>query len=196
MSTIDFRNGFVCGMATRGLVRSGELYKPDIYNDDGVYSFFYIDFRRSMSEFSIGMFNESIVVYDSVQIAVTAISRVSANVYKIYGDISNRNHGITVLNKKTSRLRFLNGERLPAFSTHMFVSGQAPYIDGGYLYETLPGAGSQMQLWYDTKAFDESDASVGLTEDFGDISAVSETAFFATFDATSINEKTVTVFLF
>ena len=73
MSDIDFQNGFLCGMATKGLVRSGELYKPLIYNDSGVYSYFYIDFRRAMQAFSTGMFAESIIIHDSSQINVTNV---------------------------------------------------------------------------------------------------------------------------
>ena len=73
MSEIDFQNGFVCGMATKGLVRSGELYKPAIWNDEGIYNYFYIDFRRAMEDFSTGMWNESVVVHDSVQLAVSRV---------------------------------------------------------------------------------------------------------------------------
>lgn len=136
MDKVSFQNGFICGMATKGLVRSGELYKPLIYNDSGVYTYFYLDFRRAMQEFSIGMFNESIVVHDSTQLSVTQITYVSSGVYKIWCDISGRAHGITVLNKKTSRLRFASGEQLPVFSVHMFIEGQDSYIDGGYIYES------------------------------------------------------------
>lgn len=73
MDQISYQNGFVCGMATKGLVRSGQLYQPIIYNDTGVYDYFYIDFRRALEPFSLGMWNESIVVHDSVQLEVSGI---------------------------------------------------------------------------------------------------------------------------
>lgn len=132
---IAFQNGFACGMATKGLVRSGELYKPIISNDSGVYTYFYIDFKRAMQSFSTGMFNESIVVHDSIQLSVTNVEYISNGKYKIYCDIANRVHGITVLNKKTSRLKFSNEYQLPVFSVHMFIEGQDSYIDGGYYYD-------------------------------------------------------------
>lgn len=82
MSDIDFQNGFICGMATKGLVRSGELYKPIIWNDEGVYSYFYIDFRRAMEPFSTGVWNESVVIHDSEQIKATNVSsKMSVNPY-------------------------------------------------------------------------------------------------------------------
>jgi len=137
MTDIAFQNGFVCGMATKGLVRSGEFYRPIIWNDSGETTFFYIDFRRAMRPFSIGMWNESIIVHDSAQLPVTDIKFVSTGIYKIYCDISNRVHGITVVNKITSLLRFSNNERLYVFSIHMFVTGIAQYITAGYMYESV-----------------------------------------------------------
>lgn len=136
MDQISYQNGFICGMATKGLVRSGQLYQPIIYNDAGVYDYFYIDFRRALEPFSLGMWNESIVIHDSVQLSVSQVIEVSFGVYKVYCDFRNKIHGITVLNKKTGRLRFAStGERVPVFSTHMFIEGQDKYIDGGYIYD-------------------------------------------------------------
>ena len=106
MSEIDFQNGFLCGMATNGLTRSGEIYKPTVWNDSGVYDYFYIDFRRAMEQFSMGMLAQSIIVYDSVQIPITDYEFISPGVYKIYADISNKMKGVTVINKKTSLLSY------------------------------------------------------------------------------------------
>ena len=137
MDQTSFQNGFVCGMTAKGLVRSGELYKPTIYNDSGVYSYFYIDFRRTVQAFSLGMFNESVIVYDSQQVSVTRIEQTGTTVYKVYCDITSKIHGITVLNKKTTRLRFATGELLPVFSVHMFIEGQSAFIDGAYVYDPV-----------------------------------------------------------
>jgi hypothetical protein len=154
MSDIDFQNGFICGMATKGLVRSGELYKPIIWNDEGVYSYFYIDFRRAMEEFSTGMFNESIVVHDSAQLDVTNVEYISVGVYKITCNIADKVHGITVLNKKTSMLAFSNGQQLPVFSVHFWVAGVTPAERLKYLFSqvdyTTPGTAmdkNDFTLW-------------------------------------------------
>ena len=73
MDQISYQNGFICGMATKGLIRSGQLYQPVIWNDEGVYDYFYIDFRRALEPFSLGMWNESIVVHDNEQLTVTGV---------------------------------------------------------------------------------------------------------------------------
>lgn len=88
-----------------------------------------------MEPFSVGMFNESIIVFDSVQISVGQVDYVSVGVYKIWADISSKYHGITVLNKATSRMKFNNSQKLPVFSVHFFVSGITQYDDLCYQYD-------------------------------------------------------------
>lgn len=185
MDKVSFQNGFLAGMATKGLVRSGELYKPIIWNDEGVYTYFYIDFRRAMEPFSTGMWNESIVIHDSEQIKATGIQFVSTGVYKIFCDISDRPHGITVLNKKVSRLAFSSGERLPVFSIHMFIAGQPAYLDLAYKYDRT-----------DFSPFDHFEVTETIEPlalfDFVVIDEVYETASFdVSFSSVSENIHTV-----
>ena len=75
MDSISFQNGFVCGIATKGLVKSGATYEPEAYNDAGVYNFFYLDFRRVLEPFSMGMASESIIVSASSVLPVTDVKQ-------------------------------------------------------------------------------------------------------------------------
>lgn len=133
---VSFQNGFLCGMATKGLVRSGEYYKPTCWNDDGVYTYFYIDFHRAIEEFSLGMFLESIIVYDSEEIQVTGVEQVSSTVYKVCADIADRLYGVTVINKKSGLLTSVSGARLPVFSVMFYVEGLDTYARKAYKFET------------------------------------------------------------
>lgn len=135
MSSIDFQNGFICGMATKGLTRSGEYYKPLVWNDEGIYNYFYIDFKKSMEDFTLGMLQESIIVHDTVQLPITNLEKVSSSIYKIYCDITNKRSGITILNKKTSLLAFEGGQQLPIFSIHIYINGQDKYERFKYMYQ-------------------------------------------------------------
>lgn len=135
MDSISFQNGFVCGIATKGLVKSGAVYEPVAYNDAGVYNFFYLDFRRVLEPFSMGMFSESISVSASSALPVTDVKQYSDTVYKVFCNISNQPKGVCVTNKKSTRLHFWNGETVPAFSVWFSVAGQAAYIDAGYLFD-------------------------------------------------------------
>ena len=135
MDSISFQNGFVCGIATKGLVKSGAAYEPEAYNDAGVYNFFYLDFRRVLEPFSMGMVSESIIVSASSVLPVTDVEQYSDTVYKVFCNISNQPKGVSVSNKKSTRLHFWNGETVPAFSVWFRVAGQANYIDAGYLFD-------------------------------------------------------------
>jgi hypothetical protein len=137
MSNIDFQNGFISGMSTRGLTRSGEYYKPRIWNDSGIYDYFYIDFKGQLNDFSLGMFLESIIVYDSEQIIVTDINFISSGVYKVFADIEGKINGVTVINKKSTLLTFTSGRILPVFSTIFYVEGVTPYVRKAYIYEKV-----------------------------------------------------------
>ncbi len=135
MSDIDFQNGFICGMATKGLIKTGSQYEPILWNDEGVYTYFYIDFKRAMSPFSQGMLAESIIVYSDAQLPITGFSKVSGSVYKIFCDISNKPRGVLVFNRKSTLLTYTNGQKLPVFSTLFYVAGQTAQEPLDYIYE-------------------------------------------------------------
>lgn len=140
MSNIDYQNGFLCGMATKGLVISGEEYEPKVWNDDGIYTYFYIDFLRAVMDFSTGMLKGSFIVYDSIEVPITGFERVDLSVFKIFADIADKPLGITITNKATSLLVFTSGRKVPPFSIHMYVLGQAPFVRKAYAYDetTVP----------------------------------------------------------
>ena len=110
-------------------------YTPLIWNDTGKYNYFYIDFKKTLSPFSMGMFVESILVYGTAPITITALEKINATTCKVYADISGLIHGLVVMSKSPTRLKLSTGKELPAFSTFAFVSGIAAYLDSGYIYE-------------------------------------------------------------
>lgn len=110
-------------------------YAPLIWNDTGKYNYFYIDFKKTLAPFSMGMFVESILVYGTAPITITALEKINATTCKVYADISGLTHGLVVMSKSPTRLKLSTGKELPAFSTFTFVAGVASYIDGGYMYD-------------------------------------------------------------
>ena len=123
----DFQNGFLCGMATKGLIKTGVAYEPTVWNEEGIYNCFYIDFHRALAPFSEGMLDESIIVHDTVQIEIVGFDYVSSGVYRIYADLSGKTHGVTVLNKASTYLRFANGAKVTPFSAMFYVEGLNKY---------------------------------------------------------------------
>ena len=176
MDSISFQNGFVCGMASKGLVKSGAIYEPVAYNDAGVYDFFYLDFKRVMEPFSIGQFNESVIVSGTGILTVSQVTQATnesgnklSGVYKVYCDLSAQTHGIVIVNKAKSRLCFSSGEQTPSFSIPMYVSGLPSYIDGGYLYDCA-------ELWTFEGSVTENE-SFALA-DSADMDSISESCSF------------------
>lgn len=134
MSDIDFQNGFIVGMATRGITRSGLMYEPIVWNDAEDYSGFYIDFKKPVEAFSTGMLTVSLVLHDSEQLPITGYKKISSSIFKVYCNIAGKVSGITVINKATSLLSFSTGEKVPPFSVHFYVSGVSSYIRFRYMY--------------------------------------------------------------
>lgn len=112
-------------------------YAPTIWNDSGVYTYFYIDFKQELTPFSVGMFNDSIIIHDSVQILATEVTYVSPGIYKVYCDLNGKTYGITVLNKVTTLLSLITGEPLPTFSIHMDVNGIVAYTRLKYAFDSV-----------------------------------------------------------
>lgn len=112
-------------------------YSPLIWNDTGKYNYFYIDFKKTVTPFTLGMFVESILVYGTAPITVTNVEKVNVTTYKVYADISGLIHGLVVMSKSPTRLRLTTGKELPSFSTFTFLAGISSYIDAGYFYESV-----------------------------------------------------------
>lgn len=120
-----------------GAVLREATYEPRVWNDEGVYTHFYIDFKGFIAPASTGMFAESVIVHDSVQLTITAVQQINATTYKIFCDISGKVSGITVLNKKTSLLTFTDGTKVKPFATHFYVAGIVPYVKMDYGYDAV-----------------------------------------------------------
>ena len=133
--SIEFQNGFVCGMATKGLIKSGGQYEPIIYNDEGIYSHLYIDFKRAVQPISFGMLTDSIVAYTTAELSITRVDRLSSSLYKVYCDISSKPNGVTIMHKTPTVLYFADGKQVPSFSVHFFVLGQPRNENLKYIYE-------------------------------------------------------------
>lgn len=138
MSDTDFQNGFVCGLATKGLGMGSATYEPKIWNDDGVFTYIYVDFKQGIEDFSQGMFNESCVVSNAMALAVTDVERVSESVFKIYVNISDAFFGATLTNKVNSLLTVARDKSvLKPFSVHCDVAGLTNNLRLKYLYDKM-----------------------------------------------------------
>lgn len=130
MSNIEFQNGFLAGMATKGMIKSGQAYAPEIWNDPGVYSYFYIDFKRILQPFSLGMFLESERIVGNTMLSVNAIEHISQSIYKVHCDLSGQEQ-VEVSDSTFGWLSFVSGDKLPAFSVSFVPSGITSALNQG-----------------------------------------------------------------
>lgn len=112
-------------------------YSPSVWNEDGDYSAFYVNFGSQLSPFSVGMASESLIVFDSAALQITKVQNIGGGIYKFSCNIAGKYQGVTVTNKETSLLTFANGNKVPPFSVHFFVAGIVSYERLHYLYEMV-----------------------------------------------------------
>lgn len=141
MSDIDFQNGFICGMATKGLIKTGAQYEPVIWNDEDVYDYFYIDFKRALAPFTAGMFSDSILVFGNDRLPINGVERVAPSRVKVYCDISGLIRGVLVVHKKNTFLSFSDDRTIPEFSALFYVSGIPSVFHLKYMYDEVRGLG-------------------------------------------------------
>ena len=137
MDKVSYQNGLVCGLALKGLALASEMYSPNIWNDAEDLTYIYIDFRHTLLPISLGMFNESVLIYGNSRITPTKIEIVSAGLYRIYCNVSTEFVGITVMNKVDTVLRLSTGEVLPSFIEHTYINGIDRYEKAQYIYEAF-----------------------------------------------------------
>ena len=111
-------------------------YLPTVWNDSGVFSYFYIDFKKSLKNFSTGQFNYCILIMGSSTLTATLVQEVSAGVYKVTCDISTCRSGLIVACVRTDLLMFIDESYLPSFAVMIPISGILEYLDLGYISDT------------------------------------------------------------
>ena len=126
-------------------------YRPRVWNDEAIYDYFYIDYKRAVGSFSYGRFrNASVVVGTTGEIIPDNAERISARIYKIYADIRNEKQ-VRIFCTEGRGLVFADGDNVPGFGVDFWVDGEEPH-QTGYIYdagtlETMQAAAAQSVLF-------------------------------------------------
>lgn len=130
-------NNSYLGALASGMSQA-EIYRADAYSDEGNFTYFYIDFKKDMAPFSLGMLIESIVIVGATNVVlpITGFEKINNKVFKIYCNIVNQEY-IIVSNKKESWLKFSNNAKVDAFTTMFNPAGTTRYIKLAYAYELV-----------------------------------------------------------
>lgn len=137
MMTVEFKKGFATGLALKSIPFYFE-YAPTVWNDYGVYSYFYIDFLKPVGSFSIGMLQESLYVFTTSQKAISGFERIDSRTFKIYCDISDGYEGVCVINIANTKLKFsTNDTKMKEFSVGFKLAGSVRLSSIPYIVEAI-----------------------------------------------------------
>lgn len=136
MQGIDKRS-LAIGMAIGGRYNCeiNTRYSPRVWNDPGIYDYFYIDYKRAVGSFSFGRFrNASALVGTTGALIPSNVEQVSPRVYKIHADISQELQ-VRIFSNEGLGLTFSDGEPIPGFGVSFWVDEAAPH-ELPYLYDS------------------------------------------------------------
>lgn len=108
---------------------------PAAYNTEGIYDYFYLVFQKDIQPFSVGQFNDSVLMIGSKILTATKVEQVNSNTYRIYVNLSNENLGIVLGSRQNTSLMYTNNTLVPIFSTILIVEGLDVPITK-YIFET------------------------------------------------------------
>lgn len=164
---------FAAGLAIGGQWNLGEVKAGDVvecWNDEGVYDYFYMKFKKAVKEFSYGQFVNTVKVYSVAHdeyLPVTAITRISGTQLKVSCDISGENSGVIVIGLPTAYLQYESGSAVPKFISLFYVSGIELMRTYAYVWDKasmtmmkLPVLENMTLLCTDTKVFTLKEAVI------------------------------------
>lgn len=162
---------FAAGLAIGGQWNLGEVKVGDVvecWNDEGVYDYFYMKFKKAVKEFSYGQFKNTVKVYSIANdsyIPITGVTRISGTQFKVNCNISGENSGVIVLGLPTAYLQYESGSAVPKFISTFYVSGIETMRTYAYVWDKANTKIMKLQvrenitlLCVDTKVFTLKDA--------------------------------------
>lgn len=150
----SFLQGIAVGKSLKGWSSGLGTSVPTCYNDEGVYTYFYIDYHLPISAISLTLFNLATrVICESGELEVTAIESVSSTTFKVTCDISSAKASWIAINGYNSAwLTYDSGYSVPEYSTIFYVDGMTSYTPG-YVKDT----GS-----YEARSYDNSSETYAM----------------------------------
>lgn len=152
------------GMAVGGKFNLSSVagYKPLVWNDEGEYSYFYMNFQKPLADFSPAQFMECVMVQGNEGLLeITDAVKISDMVVKVSCDIDGQTSGIQVYGRASSWLMFANGRSVPEFTVMFTVAGLPTTIALAYVYDSVlvpPTVGSVTEdVFFEHAVYVQSD---------------------------------------
>ena len=145
MEKKSFLAGLAAGRSLKGWSGTGgtrESLAPLCWNDAGVSSCFYIDYRAPLREFSYGRFcNKTAIFGADGEIIPTEAEWVGGGIVRVWADLSGQTQ-IRIFGNSRDGLWYSDGRRVSAFAAEFWVDGQAPsalpYLADSMKHQAMP----------------------------------------------------------
>lgn len=128
----SFLQGIAVGKSLKGWSSGIGTSVPTCWNDEGIYTYFYIDYHLPISAVSLSMFRLSTrVLCEAGELEVTAIESVDSTTFKVYCNISKSGNGwIAVTGYNSSWLYYDNGYAVPEYSAVFWIDSKQNWTPG------------------------------------------------------------------
>lgn len=131
----SFLQGIAVGRGMRGR-DSADYAAPTCWNDEGIYSYFYIQYPQAVSTITKGQFTVCHNVFCRFgELSITDIEIIDSYTIKVICDISSaQNSWVAITNYDNSYIKFANGVPIPLYGILFWMNGAAPW-NLGYIEE-------------------------------------------------------------
>lgn len=128
----SFLQGIAVGKSLKGWSSGKGSATPTCWNDEGVYTYFYIDYHLPITSVSPSLFRLSTrVLCENGEIEVINVESIDSTTFKVYGDISKAGSGwIAVIGYNSSWLKYDSGIAVPEYSSVFWIDGRQPWTPG------------------------------------------------------------------
>lgn len=128
----SFLQGIAVGKSMKGWSSGQGTAVPSCWNDEGIYTYFYIDYHLSLAGITKGLFNLSTsVISEHGTVEVTDIEQVNATTLKVYCDLNGLFPGwVAVIGYNSAWMTYSSGVTVPEFGAAFWLNGEIPWNFG------------------------------------------------------------------
>lgn len=128
----SFLQGIAVGKSMKGWSAGLGASMPTCWNDEGVYTYFYIDYHLPLDALSLPLFRLSTrVMCETGEIPVNDISEYNSTTYRVYCNLrASQNGWIAVVGYNSAWVKYANRHSVPEYAYVFWVDDAQPWSSG------------------------------------------------------------------
>lgn len=128
----SFLQGLAVGKSLKGWSSGIGTSVPTCWNDEGIYTYFYIDYHLPVALISVALFRLSTrVLYTAGEIDITDVESINSTTLKVYCNLSvAKNNWVAAVGYNSSWLKYESGISVPEYSAIFWLDGRIVWTPG------------------------------------------------------------------